>query len=58
MLKDALENPEKVLERQLSDKRKLWDRIRSESPDVAEFIMDVSTKFGKPSHVDYWSKKQ
>lgn len=50
-LKEALENPESVRERQLAARRALWSRIKSEAGDCAEFIEQATKIFGKPERV-------
>ena len=34
-------------------KRELWERIKAESPDVAEFILKVKEVFGCANLVEY-----
>lgn len=50
-LKEALENPEAVRERQLAARRALWSRIKTEAPDNAEFIEMMTGRYGKPEQV-------
>jgi hypothetical protein len=50
-LKDAFENPEQIRQRRLEARRALWNRIKAEAPDCAEFIELMTARYGKPEQV-------
>jgi N-acetylmuramic acid 6-phosphate (MurNAc-6-P) etherase len=52
-LMDALENPEGLKKKRAEQRREMWAAIKAESPDIAEFIEQVTKKFGKPAQVVY-----
>jgi hypothetical protein len=50
-LKEAFENPEAIHQRKLDHRKAMWSRMQAECPDVADFIGEVTTRFGKPEQV-------
>ena len=49
----------RIAEREISEKSHkaaAWERIKSESPEIADFLSDVSRIFGKPSRVNVYIK--
>lgn len=54
-LMDSLENPEVAKKKRGEKRREMWDTIKRQSPEHAEFIEQVTAKFGRPEQVIYES---
>lgn len=50
-LKDALETPEEIQRKKAEHRRKVWDAIKKNSPEHAQFIESFTKIFGKPEQV-------
>lgn len=36
------------------ERQQIWSRIRTDAPEIADFLTEINQEFGKPKRVGVW----
>lgn len=45
---------EKKPEMTATERQEIWSRIKSDAPEIADFLTKINQEFGKPKRVGVW----
>lgn len=47
-----------VFDSEKQKRQEIWSRIKSDAPEIADFLMEINQEFGKPKRVGVWIGKE